>query len=192
MIAASTRRLVGRMFDCRSLATDEVKGLPQPVEAWQVLGETAGVSRFEARRAGALSPLVGRQEEIELLLRRWEQAKRGEGRVVLLSGEPGIGKSRIAESLLAGSRASRRRAFAISARLTIRTARSIRSSRSSSGPRASSPAATPARSSTGWRPCSSRRRGMCHGIVALIAELLSVPTDGRYPALAVSPQQKRS
>ena len=78
----------------------EVKGLPQPVEAWQVRGEAAGVSRFEARRAGALSPLVGRQEEIELLLRRWDQAKLGEGRVVLLSGEPGIGKSRIAESLL--------------------------------------------------------------------------------------------
>src|SRR6185369_13705331 len=61
----------------------------------------AGVSRFEARRSGALYPLVGRQEEIDLLLRRWDQAKRGEGRVVLLSGEPGIGKSRIAESLLA-------------------------------------------------------------------------------------------
>ena len=101
VIAASTRRLVGRMFDCRALGANELKGLPQPVEAWQVRGETAGVSRFEARRAGALSPLVGRQEEIELLLRRWDQAKLGEGRVVLLSGEPGIGKSRIAESLLA-------------------------------------------------------------------------------------------
>ena len=100
VIAASTRRLVGRMFDCRALGADEVTGLPQPVGAWQVRGETAGVSRFEARRAGALSPLVGRQEEIELLLRRWEQARLGEGRVVVLSGEPGIGKSRIAESML--------------------------------------------------------------------------------------------
>ena len=101
VIAASTRRLVGRMFDCRALGCrSRCKGLPQPVEAWQVRGEAAGVSRFEARRAGALSPLVGRQEEIELLLRRWDQAKLGEGRVVLLSGEPGIGKSRIAESLL--------------------------------------------------------------------------------------------
>ena len=104
VIAASTRRLVGRMFDCRALGAIELKGLPQPVEAWQVRGETAGVSRFEARHAGALSPLVGRQEEIELLLRRWHQAKAGEGRVVLLSGEPGIGKSRIAESLLVQAR----------------------------------------------------------------------------------------
>ena len=95
VIAASTRRLVGRMFDCRALGANEV------AEACR-LSETAGLSRFEARRAGALSPLVGRQEEIDLLLRRWDQAKAGEGRVVLLSGEPGIGKSRIAESLLAG------------------------------------------------------------------------------------------
>ncbi len=100
VIAASTWRLVGRMFDCRALAAIDVKGLPQPVEAWQVRGEAAGVSRFEARRASAQSALVGRQEEIELLLRRWDQAKLGEGRVVLLSGEPGIGKSRISETLL--------------------------------------------------------------------------------------------
>src|SRR5215475_4782910 len=100
VIAASTRRLVGRMFDCRALAANELKGLPPSVEAWQVRGETAGISRFEARRGGMLSPLVGRQEEVELLLRRWDQARLGEGRVVLLSGEPGIGKSRIAESLL--------------------------------------------------------------------------------------------
>ena len=101
VIAASTRRLVGGMFDCRALSATKLKVLPRPVEAWQVCGEKVGVSRFEARRAGALSPLVGRHEEIELLLRRWDQAKRGEGRIVLLSGEPGIGKSRIAETLLA-------------------------------------------------------------------------------------------
>ena len=101
VIAASTRRLVGRMFDCRALAADELNELPQSAEAWQVRGEAVGVSRFEARRRGALTPFVGRQEEMNLLLRRWDQAKAGEGRVVLISGEPGIGKSRIAESLLA-------------------------------------------------------------------------------------------
>jgi hypothetical protein len=101
VVAASTRRLVGRMFDCRALGADELKGLPQSVDAWQVRGEAAGVSRFEARRRGAPTPFVGRQEEMDLLLRRWDQAKAGEGRVVLLSGEPGIGKSRITDSLLA-------------------------------------------------------------------------------------------
>ena len=75
------------MFDCRSLGPIEVKGLPKPVEAWQVRGEVVGVSRFEALRAATLTPLVGRQEEIELLLRRWHQAKLGEGRVVLLAGD---------------------------------------------------------------------------------------------------------
>jgi hypothetical protein len=88
------------MFDCRALDGNELKGLPQSVEAWEVRGEMAGVNRFEARRAGKLSPLVGRQEEMELQLRRWNQARGGEGRVVLVSGEPGIGKSRIAETLL--------------------------------------------------------------------------------------------
>src|SRR5262245_19518969 len=83
VIADSTRRLVGRMFDCHPLGINELKGPPQPVQAWQVRGETAGVSRFEARRRVALSPLVGREEEVDLLLRRWDQAKAGEGRVVL-------------------------------------------------------------------------------------------------------------
>ena len=191
VIAASTRRLVGRMFDCRALGAYRGDGLPQPVEAWQVRGEAAGVSRFEARRAGALSPLVGRQEEIELLLRRWDQAKLGEGRVVLLSGEPGIGKSRIAESLLASSRASRMCACAISALRTIRTARSTRSLRSSSGPRASSRAATAAAKLDKLEALLKPAAKNLPRDVALIAELLGVPADERYPALAVSPQQKR-
>lgn len=158
VIAASTHRLVGRMFDCRALNAIATEGLPQPVEAWRVHGETAGVSRFEARRAGELTPLVGRQEETERLLSRWHQTRLGEGRVVLLSGEPGIGKSRIAESLLAGLEESRGLAFAISARRTIHTARCTHSLRGLSRRRASNPAAAPARSSTGWWPCSSLRQ----------------------------------
>jgi hypothetical protein len=90
VISASTRRLVRRLFDCRTLDTNKLKGLPSSTGGWQVRGETVGVGRL---RGGTLSPLVGRQEEIELLLRRWHQAMIGEGRVVLLSGEPGIGKS---------------------------------------------------------------------------------------------------
>src|SRR6266446_1995989 len=99
VIAAGTRRLVGDLFDYRDLGAFEVKGITAPVLAWQVLRPSAVESRFEALRGSSLSPLVGRDEEIDLLLRRWARAKAGDGQVVLVSGEPGIGKSRIAAAL---------------------------------------------------------------------------------------------
>jgi len=95
VIAAGTRRLVGDLFEYRDLGAVEVKGIAAPVQAWQVLRASGVASRFEALRGSALSPLVGRDEEIDLLLRRWARAKAGDGQVVLVSGEPGIGKSRI-------------------------------------------------------------------------------------------------
>jgi class 3 adenylate cyclase len=98
VIDATTRRQIGGLFECQDLGTVELKGLPVAVPAWQVLGEGLPASRFEALRP-AVTPLVGRDEEIELLLRRWAQAKGGNGRVVLISAEPGVGKSRLAEAL---------------------------------------------------------------------------------------------
>jgi class 3 adenylate cyclase len=92
VIAASTRRLVGDLFEVRDIGPVEVKGITAPVPAWQVLRPSAVASRFEALRGSALTPLVGREEEIDLLLRRWARAKAGDGQVVLVSGEPGIGK----------------------------------------------------------------------------------------------------
>jgi class 3 adenylate cyclase/predicted ATPase len=99
VIAASTRRLVGNLFEYRDLGAVEVKGIAAPVPVWQVLRPSAVASRFEALHGSALGPLVGRDEEIDLLLRRWARAKAGDGQVVLISGEPGIGKSRIAAAL---------------------------------------------------------------------------------------------
>ena len=99
IIAAGTRRLVGDLFDYRDLGAVEVKGIAGPVPVWQVLRPSAVESRFEALRGSALTPLVGRDEEIDLLLRRWARAKAGDGQVVLISGEPGIGKSRSAAAL---------------------------------------------------------------------------------------------
>jgi len=99
VIAASTQRLVGDLFEYRDLGTVEVKGVAAPVPAWQVLGSSAVASRFEALRGVALNSLVGREEEIGLLLRRWTRAKVGDGQIVLISGEPGIGKSRITVEL---------------------------------------------------------------------------------------------
>ena len=100
IIAASTHKLTGEIFECEELGEVELKGFVAPVAAWRVRGEGAVESRFEAlHSAAALAPLVGREEEIQLLLRHWTQTKEGEGRVVLLRGEPGIGKSRLGVAL---------------------------------------------------------------------------------------------
>ena len=99
VIAASTRRLTGELFEYRDLGEIELKGIAGPVSAWQALSPSAVASRFEALRGSALTPLVGRDEEVDLLLRRWARAKAGDGQVVLISGEPGIGKSRITAEL---------------------------------------------------------------------------------------------
>jgi class 3 adenylate cyclase len=98
VIDAATRRQIGGLFECQDLGTVELKGLPVALPAWQVLSENRAVGQFEALRSGT-TPLVGRDEELELLLRRWAQAKAGDGRVVLISAEPGVGKSRLAEAL---------------------------------------------------------------------------------------------
>ncbi|MBV8131699.1 MAG: AAA family ATPase, partial [Alphaproteobacteria bacterium] len=99
VIAAGTRRLVGDLFEYCDLRAIEVKGIAEPVSVWRVLQPSAVASRFEALRGSALTPLVGRHEEIDLLMRRWARAKAGDGQVVLISGEPGIGKSRITAEL---------------------------------------------------------------------------------------------
>jgi class 3 adenylate cyclase/tetratricopeptide (TPR) repeat protein len=100
VIAEATRRQIGELFDLEDLGPQQLAGFAEPQRAWRVLGESGEVSRFEALRSEE-TPLVGRDEEIELLRRRWEQAKAGEGRVVLISGEPGIGKSRLTAALSA-------------------------------------------------------------------------------------------
>jgi class 3 adenylate cyclase len=100
VIAASTRRLTGNAFELTDLGEHDLKGIAEPVHAWRVERALVTESRFDANRGGgALTPLVGREEELDLLLRRWSQTKDGEGQVVLLSGEPGIGKSRILSAL---------------------------------------------------------------------------------------------
>ena len=98
VIGEATRRQIGGLFELEDLGPQQLAGFGEAQRAWRVIGESGMLSRFEALRSGE-TPLVGREEELELLIRRWEQAKAGEGRVVLISGEPGIGKSRLTAAL---------------------------------------------------------------------------------------------
>jgi class 3 adenylate cyclase len=100
VLAESTRRLVGNLFELEDLGAKDLKGIGGPVRAWAALRSSSVESRFEALHGTGVIELVGREEELDLLLRRWAKAKNGEGQVVLLSGEPGIGKSRLTAALL--------------------------------------------------------------------------------------------
>src|SRR5215510_8992991 len=99
VISGATYRLVQGLCECQDLGSRELKGLPTPLPLYQVVRESTAQSRFEAAVQKGLTPLVGRTEELALLQQRWEQAKVGAGQVVLLSGEPGIGKSRLVQEL---------------------------------------------------------------------------------------------
>jgi class 3 adenylate cyclase len=124
VVAESTRKLVGNLFELENLGAQKLKGISDPVRAWAALRPASVESRFDALHASGLTEIVGREEEIEILLRRWVKAKSGEGQVVLLSGEPGIGKSRRRVGLLGQpnlTKGRRLRSF------VLQTARSTRS-----------------------------------------------------------------
>src|SRR4029077_8932280 len=189
-IAESTRKLLGNLFDLQDLGAKDLKGIVGPVRASAALRRSAVESRFEALHATCLTALVGREEELELLLRRWSKAKIGEGQVVLLSGEAGIGKSRLTAALLerlASEPHTRLRYFC-----------------------------SPQHTDSALYPIISqmeRAAGLSHGDTvqmkldkldtvlaqsltprqdaALFAEMLSLPDDGRYPKLELAAQQRR-
>ena len=100
IIAESTRKLLGNLFELEDIGAKDLKGITGSVRAWAALRAASVESRFEALHAGGVTELVGREEELNLLLRRWSKAKTGDGQVVLLSGEAGIGKSRLTAALL--------------------------------------------------------------------------------------------
>ncbi len=102
VIAAATYRLAGGMFECADLGKRKLKGFAEPVQSWSVLRQRHVESRFDATRSSTITELIGRDEEVEILLRRWRRAKDGEGQVVLITGEPGIGKSRLVRALQDG------------------------------------------------------------------------------------------
>jgi class 3 adenylate cyclase len=190
LIAESTQRLLGNLFELQDLGARELDGIAEPVHAWAALRARSVESRFEALHASGLTGLVGREEELELLLCRWSRAKAGQGQAVLLAGEAGIGKSRLTAELLerlAPEPHARSRYFC-----------------------------SPQHSGSALYPFigqMERAAGMTHDDspqtrlvkldamlaqtstpiedAALFADMLSLPNDGRYPVLDLAPQQRR-
>ncbi len=190
VIAEDTRKLLGNLFELEDLGAKDLKGIAGPVRAWAALRASLAEGRFEALHAMGLTALVGREEELELLLRRWSRAKTGEGQVVLLSGEAGIGKSRLTAALLervASEPHTRLRYFS-----------------------------SPQHTDSAFHPIigqMERAAALAHDDTAqakldkldavlaqtstsiqdtvLFAEMLSLPNDGRYPALDLTPEQRR-
>jgi class 3 adenylate cyclase/tetratricopeptide (TPR) repeat protein len=190
VISLSTRRLTGGLFDYRDLGAVALKGFAETVPAWQALGASAAESRFEALRAST-TPLVGRGEEIDLLLRRWEQAKVGEGSVVLLSGEPGIGKSRIAETILERLRSephARLREFCSPHHQDTALYPSITQLERAAGFRRDD---TDEQRLTKLEAVLALATNDLGEAVPLLAGLLSIPTGDGYPALDLTPQRRK-
>jgi predicted ATPase/class 3 adenylate cyclase len=185
-----TRRLTGRLFECDDLGMHELKGFAKPLRAWRVLARSAVDSRFEALHSPDL-PLVGRQEELELLLRRWNQAKSGEGQVVLLSGEGGIGKSRLGAEL--------EMKLQDEPHTRLRYSCSPQHQGSALYPVISQliRAAGIAGGDSEEKKFDKLRSLLTHSVkdpldLALIADLLSISTQGRLAQLELSPQARKS
>jgi class 3 adenylate cyclase/tetratricopeptide (TPR) repeat protein len=190
LIAAATRRLVGGAFDLDALPPQTLKGFVDPVSVWRVVGSRKVESRFEAQ-TGGVTPMIGREQEIALLLARWQQAREGEGQVVLLSGEPGIGKSRITRAVIQQVEAD--------AHIRLRYQCSPYYANTALYPVIDQleRAAGLVRGDTFSTKLDKLEALLGQGtsqvrdVVPLIAALLSLPIEGRYPPLTYTPQRQK-
>lgn len=191
IVAESTRRLLGDLFELEELPPQTLRGFGALVRPFQIKGEGRAESRFEALHAGGLTPLVGREQELALLLERWSRAKEGDGQVVLLSGEPGIGKSRIVRTLrerLANepytplshycSPYHTNSALYPVIGLLERAARFDRED-------------TAEARLDKLQALLAQSTQQINEVAPLLASLLGIPADGRYPPLDLTPQRQK-
>jgi class 3 adenylate cyclase/predicted ATPase len=190
VISEGTRRLLGHLFELEDLGTRDLKGIAAPVQVWEVLRPSSSTSRFEALHPSGMTTLVGREEEYELLRRRWSKAKEGEGQAVLLSGEAGIGKSHLTVAFterLKGERFLRIRCFCSPQHTNSALYPVIDHVERSAGF---------ARDDTLQTKLDKldvvlRQSWSSAEDSALFVEMLSLRNDGRYPVLELAPRQRR-
>ena len=190
VISERTRRLLGDLFTYKELGGTHLKGFAEPVPAWNVVGETAD-SRFDAQHGASMPPLIGRDQELALLLDRWERAKEGEGQVVLLSGEPGIGKSRLVRGLrerLAGESHTLLRHFCSPYHTNSALHPIIGLLERGAELRPGDP---PDRQLDKLEAMLALAVADVEESAALFADLLGINTSGRYRRLDLSPQLKK-
>jgi class 3 adenylate cyclase/tetratricopeptide (TPR) repeat protein len=191
VISDATYRLAGGMFECADLGKHGLKGFAEPVQTWSVLCQRHVESRFDATRSSTITELIGRDEEVEILLRRWRRAKDGEGQVVLITGEPGIGKSRLVRALQDGvlSDPHTRLRFQCSPyHINSALHPVIEQFERAAGFEPADDAIAKLNKLEALLALSGHEDQQT---AALFASLLSVPTEGRYPALAFSPPQQK-
>jgi class 3 adenylate cyclase/tetratricopeptide (TPR) repeat protein len=190
VIAESTRRLLGNLFELEDLGAKDLKGIAGPVPVWAALRPSSVESRFEALRT-ATTPLVGRDEEIALLMRRWELAKSGDGSVALISGEPGIGKSRIAQTIVERISAephTRLRYFCSPHHQDSVLYPVITQLERAAGFRRED---TPKQRLNKLEAVLAQGTNDLNDAVPLLADLLSIPTGDRHLTLNLTPQKRK-
>src|SRR5262247_2245053 len=191
VVAASTRRLLGDLFRLRDLGRHEVEGIAEPVAAWAVEGVSDSESRFEAVHLAGLAGLIGREDELDFLLERQRLAWKGEGQIVLISGEPGVGKSRLAAALaehIASEPYTRLRYQCSPYHTNSALHPFIAQLERAAGFKADD---TPAQRLDKLEALLAMGASQVQTVAPLFAALLSIPFGERYAPLALSPTQQR-